>query len=688
MAEREADGLSGDTRGISLEDVCAAASVLRAGRVVHDVALTGSVHRLAPQPLARCCRMDLVGSTRQISQQCVLVVPFATGVQPRCTPIIYLPHLSGNATLLLVTSHLISRSSPGPFSIIFPVLSLPIRSRSHFNPFVLDQKFPSSSQSSRPPSIASNMAFVPQTSTLRSLSYSHTLGTTNLPQFRQPAPFPAPLMRVAPPTTKEATLQSTTLALVNITTPPLSPPPLSPIPTRVPASSTSSSADSLASVRQLISDRDYPAARAAFTHLAATVEDAEVLRTWAFLEADQGNQQLARQLFTRAIRAATTPEVEAAAWNAWALSEQWKGNITTARKCFLNGLRVDPSHAPLCQAFAIFEAKFGLKRRARELFARGAELNRGSHRTWMAWATFEAAEDNLVKARFLFRTALTNTEGEDGVSALLAWAKAEEKYKQWTKARELYREGLQKYGKQCKKLLHAWGTLESHTGNHDLSRQLFAATLDCPGMNGTKVAPTYQAWALAERKAGNIAEARRLFRKGADANPNHVYIWQAWGIMEQRCRNYGAARDYFRKGVQVNPKSAPTWSAWARMEAELGRIEEARRLYQRATQADCSHARSLQAWAVLEGKQNNLLGARDLFKRAVAANPSCAPAWQAWGCMEEGAGNVEAARDLFQKGVDADPTHIAVWQAWANMEIKLGEWKHGPACSLPDASSH
>lgn len=532
------------------------------------------------------------------------------------------------------------------------------------------------------------MAFIPQTSKTHSLSSNRTPSTTNLPQFRQSTPFAPLTMRVALPTPPETTLKSPILPMVNLAAPPLSPSPLSTPSPCLKTSTPSLPTDPLVAVRELVSAGDYQAARAAFADLAATVDDAEILRSWAFLEASHGDQQLARQLFVRAIRAANVPDVEAAAWNAWALMEQRKGNIGTARKCFVNGLRVDPSHAPLCQAFAMFEAKFGIKSRARELFARGAELNRSSHRTWVAWANFEAAEDNMAKARFLFRTAFVKAEGEDGITALLAWARFEERHKQWNKARDLLREGLQKYGKQCAKLLHAWGTLESHAGNYERSRQLFLSTLGCPGVSGPLVAPTYQAWALAEKKARNVAEARRLFQKGAEANPKHIYIWQAWGIMEQRCKNFDAAREYFRKGLEADPTSAPTWNAWARLEAERGEIDEARRLYQRATEADCRHAQSLQAWAVLEGKQGDFERARVLFKRAVAADPTCAPAWQAWGCMEEGAGNFEAARDLFQKGVDADPKHIAVWQAWSNMEERLGHWSSGPACSLLSVGPH
>lgn len=442
--------------------------------------------------------------------------------------------------------------------------------------------------------------------------------------------------------------------------------------------------DVLSDVRALLNAQDYEGARAAFAALAKETSDrSDVLRSWAFMEAGHGDEAVARSLFARAVRAADSPPVEAAAWNAWALTEQRKGRISTARKCFVNGLRADPSHAPLCQAFAMFEAKYGLKRRARELFSRGAGLNRSSPRTWIAWANFEAAEDNPSKARLLFRNAVESAIDDDGVAAVLAFARFEERRKQFGRARELYRDGTIRFGRQCAKLLHAWGNMESHAGKHARARELFLATLACPGLSGSAAAPTYQAWALAEKRAGNVASARKLFARGANADPKHAYVWQAWGIMEHKLRNHMAARDHFRKGTEADPENAPTWNAWGCMEAELGNYDVARKLYSRATQADERHAQSWQAWAVMEGKLGNLDNARNLFKKAVGSDPTCAPAWQAWACMEEHAGNVEVARELFQKGVDVDPAHIAVWQAWSQMEDRVGAWDMGPACSLP-----
>ena len=50
-----------------------------------------------------------------------------------------------------------------------------------------------------------------------------------------------------------------------------------------------------------------------------------------------------------------------------------------------------------------------------------------------------------------------------------------------------------------------------------------------------------------------MEEARRLFRRGARADPSHLYIWQAWGCLEFRQGAYDAAKELFQQGIWAAP---------------------------------------------------------------------------------------------------------------------------------------
>ncbi len=183
----------------------------------------------------------------------------------------------------------------------------------------------------------------------------------------------------------------------------------------------------------------------------------------------------------------------------------------------------------------------------------------------------------------------------------------------------------------------------------------------------------YQAWALMEKEQGHIEEARRLFQKAVEADPEDAPTYQAWALMEKDQGRIEEARRLFQKAVEADPKNTPTYQAWALMEKEQGRIEEARRLFQKAVEADPQNAPTYQAWALLEKEQGHIEEARRLFQKAAQADPKHAPTCQAWAVMEARLGNHDQARELFQKAAQADPQNAPTYQAWAVMEARLGD---------------
>ena len=99
-------------------------------------------------------------------------------------------------------------------------------------------------------------------------------------------------------------------------------------------------------------------------------------------------------------------------------------------------------------------------------------------------------------------------------------------------------------------------------------------------------APAYQAWAILEKEEGNINEARELFQKAAEADPEHAPVWLAWAIMEKEEGNISKARELFQKAAEADSLCAPAWHAWAILEKELGNISKARELFQKAAEED------------------------------------------------------------------------------------------------------
>ena len=67
--------------------------------------------------------------------------------------------------------------------------------------------------------------------------------------------------------------------------------------------------------------------------------------------------------------------------------------------------------------------------------------------------------------------------------------------------------------------------------------------------------PLLQALARLEASDGNMGLARVLFEQGTQLDPRHQANWQAWAMAEWRAGSDPRARELFQRGVWVNPRS-------------------------------------------------------------------------------------------------------------------------------------
>jgi len=212
-----------------------------------------------------------------------------------------------------------------------------------------------------------------------------------------------------------------------------------------------------------------------------------------------------------------------------------------------------------------------------------------------------------------------------------------------------------------------WAVMESGLENYEQARKLF----DKATQADPNDAASWQAWAVMESGLKNHAEARRLFQQATEVDRNNAPAWQAWAVMESGLKNHAEARRLFQQATEVDRNHTPSWQAWAVMESGLKNHAEARRLFQQATEVDRNHAPAWQAWAVMESGLKNHAEARRLFQQATEVDRNNAVCWQAWAVMESGLKNHTEARRLFQQATEVDPNNAVCWRAWAVMERNI-----------------
>jgi tetratricopeptide (TPR) repeat protein len=231
----------------------------------------------------------------------------------------------------------------------------------------------------------------------------------------------------------------------------------------------------------------------------------------------------------------------------------------------------------------------------------------------------------------------------------------------------------------------------------------------------------YTAWAALERKAGDIRQSRKLFKKAIEVDPKCSAAWLQLGVMEadseeweeaENCfktvlkfdqRNSKVLQAYalmetkrpngdsryalelFERALKANPRDAAILQAYGLYVSELGDVKSARNLLKRGTEVNKRHSPAWQAWGVFEMRQGNIEEARKIFQEGIWAcgqltgsqsgGYECARLWQAWGVLESDNKDFAAARRCFSRAIDANSRNVPAVTAWALMEERVGNVK-------------
>jgi tetratricopeptide (TPR) repeat protein len=283
-----------------------------------------------------------------------------------------------------------------------------------------------------------------------------------------------------------------------------------------------------------------------------------------------------------------------------------------ARRLFELGIRADPMHGPLYNAYGSMEARLGNVERARAVFKRGITARCSDMASvWHGLGSVELRQGDTAAARRLFLRGMAEAGRAEDVSFLS----------------------------------HSLGALELHAHNATAARAAFAAgLLRCPNNS-----PLLLGAALAEVKLGCLTEARAFFRQAVRADKAHAHAWQAWGVLEAREGNVETSRSLFEGGLRAVPTHSALWQAYGLMEIAGGNVERARSLFKAGIDRCRGHTsvvRLQQAWAVLDMRSGDLDAARQLIGEALAEEPHHGACWTVYGAIEEKAEDISKARKV------------------------------------------
>lgn len=381
-------------------------------------------------------------------------------------------------------------------------------------------------------------------------------------------------------------------------------------------------------------------------------------------------------------------------WQAWAVYEESRGNITNAKNLFEEAIKLDPFNPYVCHAY-------GLMLRRLEIERRGSSYSIEARRLWeqalektstaalvCSLGEMLTTNNEFEKSRELYERHITKLETEkDKTEVYLAMAWLEERYfSNFELAEQLLNKSLKlsptssiaqiaiarlkgRRQQRIENLNNSKSTSSSdkfiskgervHT---TIARSLANACLhiesersDLPYGDGR----VHNAWANLEVKADRLINARKILSRGLRRYPNDHSLLQAAGKIEERLGNHTGARAFYRSSLQVQP-SAPALVAYALLELKSPQksysgsfdFEYISQLFEEALMIDPRHGPGYNAYArfVFE-QQGDDDKARTIFERGVRANcTDVASIYHGFAKVELSVGNVDRARQLLLEG--------------------------------------
>jgi len=214
-------------------------------------------------------------------------------------------------------------------------------------------------------------------------------------------------------------------------------------------------------------------ARAWFEEGTRTLEGAASValwQAWAVMEAKQGDPSAVRYLFKKALAANPRSRYVHLAWALW---ERKQGNVPLCIELLKRGSALNPTDAALFQAWALVEWRDrGSPDAARGLFEAGLRADPGHLHLWQAWGVMEASLGNLDRARQLYQEGVwADPRSRNTVWVLHAWGCLEQAQGKLSLARELFKAAI-RVDPKSEAVWSTWITMEQEAGFLERAEEL------------------------------------------------------------------------------------------------------------------------------------------------------------------------------------------------------------------------
>ncbi|MFC5354869.1 tetratricopeptide repeat protein [Azospirillum himalayense] len=178
--------------------------------------------------------------------------------------------------------------------------------------------------------------------------------------------------------------------------------------------------------------------------------------------------------------------------------------------------------------------------------------------------------------------------------------------------------------------------------------------------------------AIARHRAGNLEEARRLYRSILSADPAHADARHLSGIAAYQAGQSEQAAACFRVTLATDPSFAPAYNSLGNVLADRGHPDSAARAYRRAIALQDGYAEAFGNLGLLFQTQERIGDAVAAYEEALRADPGRTATRFDLAVLYRRLGRLDEAALAFYRVVQARPDHTEAWRSLALVLHALG----------------
>uniref|UniRef100_A0A9J8BUD0 Crooked neck-like protein 1 n=1 Tax=Cyprinus carpio carpio TaxID=630221 RepID=A0A9J8BUD0_CYPCA len=411
-----------------------------------------------------------------------------------------------------------------------------------------------------------------------------------------------------------------------------------------------------------------------------------------YAEMEMKNRQVnhARNIWDRAIT--ILPRVNQF-WYKYTYMEEMLGNIAGCRQVFERWMEWEPEEQAW-HSYINFELRYKEVDKSRSIYEKFVMVH-PEVKNWIKYAHFEEKHGYIALARKVFERAV-EFFGEEHISESLyvAFARFEEKQKEFERVRVIYKYALDRIPKQqAQELFKNYTVFEKRFGDRRGIEDVIVSKRRFQYEEEVKANPhNYDAWFDYLRLVESDTDAdtvREVYERAIANTPpiqekrhwrRYIYLWINYALYEElEVKDPERTRQVYQACLELIPHKkftfAKIWLLYGQFEIRQKNLQNARRGLGTAI-GKCPKNKLFKGYIELELQLREFDRCRKLYEKYLEFSPENCTTWIKFAELETILGDTERARAIFELAIGQPRLDMpeVLWKSYIDFEIEQEEY--------------